>query len=193
MASADGLRFVVPVRTVHAGPNPRYFGPGRGVTYYNLVSDQFTGLHALAVPGTLRDSLSLLGLVLEQPTELAPVEIMTDTGAYTDVVFGLFALLGYRFSPRLADIGGARFWRVDPAADYGALDGIARHRINTGLIARHWDDLLRLGGSLPARAGAGARGHAHPPGGRAVHPARAGRGGSRPHRQDPARPLLPGR
>ena len=148
VASADGLRFVVPVRTVHAGPNPRYFGPGRGVTYYNLVSDQFTGLHALAVPGTLRDSLSLLGLVLEQPTELAPVEIMTDTGAYTDVVFGLFALLGYRFSPRLADIGGARFWRVDPAADYGALDGIARHRINTGLIARHWDDLLRLGGSL---------------------------------------------
>ena len=24
---------------------------------------------------------------------------MTDTGAYTDVVFGLFWLLGYRFSP----------------------------------------------------------------------------------------------
>ena len=34
VASADGLRFVVPVRTVHAGPNPKYFGIGRGVTYY---------------------------------------------------------------------------------------------------------------------------------------------------------------
>ena len=44
VASADGLRFVVPVRTVHAGPNPKYFGTGRGVTWYNLVSDQFTGL-----------------------------------------------------------------------------------------------------------------------------------------------------
>ena len=31
VASADGLRFVVPVRTMHAGPNPRYFGQGRGV------------------------------------------------------------------------------------------------------------------------------------------------------------------
>ncbi len=149
VASADGLRFLVPVRTVHAGPNPKYFGAGgRGVTYYNLVSDQFTGLNAVTVPGTLRDSLSLLGLVLEQPTELNPTEIMTDTGAYTDVVFGLFALLGYRFSPRLADVGGARFWRVDPQADYGALNGVARHRINTGLIARHWDDLLRLAGSI---------------------------------------------
>jgi TnpA family transposase len=36
VASADGLRFVVPVRTLNAGPNPKYFGYERGVTYYNL-------------------------------------------------------------------------------------------------------------------------------------------------------------
>jgi len=95
-----------------------------------------------------RNSLVLLAVVLEQPTELNPIEIMTDTGAYTDVVFGLFWLLGYRFSPRIADIGGARYWRMDPSADYGCLNGIARHRINTKLIAEHWDDLLRLAGSL---------------------------------------------
>ena len=33
VASADGIRFVVPIRTVHAGPNPKYFGVGSGVTY----------------------------------------------------------------------------------------------------------------------------------------------------------------
>jgi len=43
VASADGLRFVVPVRTVNAGPNPKYFGVGKGITYYNFTSDQFTG------------------------------------------------------------------------------------------------------------------------------------------------------
>jgi TnpA family transposase len=148
VASADGLRFVVPVRTLHAGPNPKYFGYERGVTYYNLVSDQFTGLNAVVIPGTLRDSLFLLAVVLEQQTELNPTEIMTDTGAYTDVVFGLFRLLGYRFNPRIADIGGARYWRIDPAADYGPLNGVARHRVNTNLIREHWDDLLRLAGSL---------------------------------------------
>jgi TnpA family transposase len=148
VASADGLRFVVPVRTLHAGPNPKYFGYEHGVTYYNLMSNQFTGLNALVIPGTLRDSLFLLALVLEQQTELTPQEIMTDTGAYSDVVFGLFWLLGYRFSPRLADIGGARFWRIDPTADYGTLNGVARHRINLALIREHWDDLLRLAGSL---------------------------------------------
>lgn len=30
LTSADGMRFVVPVRSIHAAPNPRYFGAGRG-------------------------------------------------------------------------------------------------------------------------------------------------------------------
>ncbi len=148
VASADGLRFVAPVRTIHAGPNPKYFGQERGVTYCNLVSDQFAGLNAITVPGTLRDSLVLLSVVLEQETELEPTEIMTDTGAYTDVIFGIFWLPGYQFSPRIADIGGARFWRIDPKADYGALNNLAAHKVRMALIAQHWDDLLRLAGSL---------------------------------------------
>ena len=148
VASADGLRFVVPVRTIHSGPNPRYFGQERGVTYYNLTSDQFTGLGGIVVPGTLRDSLALLSVLLEQETALQPTEVMTDTGAYTDVMFGIFHLLGFQFSPRLADIRGTRFWRVDPKADYGALDGLARHRAKMPLVVQNWDDLLHLAGSL---------------------------------------------
>lgn len=142
VASADGIRFVVPVRTVHAGPNPKYFGVGRGVTWYNLLSDQFSGLYDITVPGTLRDSLILLAVVLEQQTNLQPTQIMTDTGAYSDVVFGLFRLLGYHFSPRLADIGGTRFWRIDPKADYGLLNPVSAHRINLDKLVPHWDDML---------------------------------------------------
>ncbi len=148
VASADGLRFVVPVRTLNAGPNPRYFGPGRGVTYLNFLSDQFAGFHAIVVPGTLRDSLYILDGLLEQQTNVDPHELMTDTAGYSDQVFGLFRLLGYQFSPRLADIGGARFWRIDRTADYGSLNGLARHTIDTDLITTHWDDLLRVAGSL---------------------------------------------
>jgi TnpA family transposase len=148
VASADGIRFVVPVRTVHAGPNPKYFGVGRGVTWYNLISDQFSGLNDITVPGTLRDSLILLSVVLEQQTDLQPMQIMTDTGAYSDVVFGLFRLLGYRFSPRLADVGGTRFWRIDSQADYGLLNTISAHHLSLQKITPHWDDMLRLAGSL---------------------------------------------
>lgn len=99
LASVDGLRFVVPVRTINAGPNPRYFGRGRGITYLNYVSDKSTGFHGMVVPGTLRDSLFILDGLLENRTSLDPVEVTSDTAGYSDVVFGLFALLGYQFSP----------------------------------------------------------------------------------------------
>ena len=51
-------------------------------------------------------------------------------------------------SPRLADLGGARLWRIDRSADYGPLDGVARQTLNTKLIADNWDDMLRVAGTL---------------------------------------------
>ena len=90
IASADGLRFVAPKSAIHAGPNSKYFGRGRGITWYNMLSDQYSGLGAMVVPGTLRDSLGILALLLEQETELNSFQIMTDTAAYSDSIFGLF-------------------------------------------------------------------------------------------------------
>ena len=151
LASVDGLRFRVPVRTVNAAPNPKYFGRGRGITYINFVSDQATGFYVVVVPGTLRDSLYVLDGLLEQSTILEPRQITGDTHSYTDIVFGLFRLLGYQFSPRLADLIDRRYWRLDKEANYGPLNGLARHHINTDLIYEHWDDILRVAGSLITR------------------------------------------
>lgn len=89
----------------------------------------------------------LVGL-LEQQTSLRPRELMTDTSSYSDVVFGLFWLLGYQFSPRLADAGEFRLWRLGCDADYGVLDNLARTRVKTELIEQNWDDMLRVAGSL---------------------------------------------
>ena len=148
VASADGMRFVVPVRTIHAGWNRKYYGSQRGVTYYNFTGDQFTGFHGIVIPGTLRDSLFILAGLLEQQTRLDPRELMADTHGYSEVVFGLFALLGYRFSPRLADLADQRFWRMSKEDDYGPLNELSRHVVNARLISDHWEDMLRLAGSL---------------------------------------------
>lgn len=39
VAGVDGIRFVVPVRSIDARPNPKYFGRRRGATWLNLLSD----------------------------------------------------------------------------------------------------------------------------------------------------------
>ncbi len=60
VASADGLRFVVPVRTIHSGPNPRHFGRERGVLVqpclrpvHRLKCDDRAG-HAARQPSSAR-------------------------------------------------------------------------------------------------------------------------------------------
>jgi TnpA family transposase len=148
VASADGLRFVTPIRTINSGPNRKYFGSKRGITWYNFVSDQYSGFHGIVIPGTLRDSIFVLEGLLEQQTGLNPTEIMTDTAGVSDMVFGLFWLLGYQFSPRLADAGESLFWRLDKNADYGVLNDLARGYANPLRIEQHWDDMMRIAGSL---------------------------------------------
>lgn len=148
VASADGMRFVVPVQTINAGPNPRYFGTGRGGTWFNMVNDQVAGISGVFVAGTLRDSLVLIDAMRDQDGGVPPQVIMTDTASYSDIVFGLLRLLGRQFAPRLADMPDQKFWRIDPRADYGPLNSLARGRIDLGKVERHWADMTRLAGSL---------------------------------------------
>lgn len=148
VASADGMRFVSSGKTIHSGANRKYFGSGRGITWYNFLSDQYAGFHGIVVPGTLRDSIFVLEGLLEQQTGLIPREIMTDTAGASDMIFGLFWLLGYQFSPRLADAGEATLWRIDKEADYGVLDDLVRSCIKPQRFETQWDEMLRVAGSL---------------------------------------------
>jgi hypothetical protein len=88
VAVADGLRFVVPVRSAHAGASRRYFGWQRGITWYHWMVDQQLDIHGIAVTGTLKDAPYLVDGLLEQETHHRPTELITDTGGYSDIVFG---------------------------------------------------------------------------------------------------------
>lgn len=59
--------------------------------------------------------------------------MVTDTAGYSDLVFGLFAICGYQFSPRLADLADTRLWRTNTAVSYGPLKHMSRH--TSGSIA----------------------------------------------------------
>ena len=85
LASVDGLRFVVPARTLNAGPSPKYFGYRRGLTWLNAVNDQVAGIGATVVPGTPRDSLYILDTLLNLDAGPKPEVIATDEASYSDM------------------------------------------------------------------------------------------------------------
>ncbi|MDA8333227.1 MAG: Tn3 family transposase [Candidatus Dormibacteraeota bacterium] len=151
MASADGMRFVIPVSTIHAAYNPRYFGRQRGSTLYTWMADTHASFHQTLIPGTQRDSLWALDGLMANQTVVRPETVSTDTAGASEIVFALSWALGFRYAPRLADLPDQRLWRIDPTAHYGTLDSLARHRINTGLITGQWDQICRLAASLEAR------------------------------------------
>lgn len=148
LSSSDGQRFPVSVKTRNAVSVPRYFGYGRGLTYYTWTSDQYSQFGTKVVPTTIRDATYVLDEILDNETELTILEHTTDTAGYTDLVFGLFDLLGMQFSPRLADLAGKTLYCIDKKIKYKNINSLITGKIDTELILRHWDELLRIAGSL---------------------------------------------
>jgi len=86
-------------------------GARRSSTY---VADNFLGWANIVITGTMRDSQFLLYRILNNPTTLDPKEIMPDTASASDLVFGLCQLLGFRYSPRLADLPARKRRAIRP-------------------------------------------------------------------------------
>ncbi|MFF8653793.1 Tn3 family transposase [Streptomyces huasconensis] len=148
VASVDGMRFVVPVPSVYARPNPKYFGRRGGATWLNMINDQAAGLGGKVVAGTPRDSLYVLDVLYDRDGGKRPEMIVTDTASYSDIVFGLLTLAGFAYAPQLADLPDQKMWRIDRTADHGAFQDAARGRVDLARIERHWEDILRIIGSI---------------------------------------------
>jgi hypothetical protein len=99
-SSSDGMRVQVGVSSLSADPNPHY-GSGKGATIYRFVSDQYSSFYSKVINTNARDAVHVIDGLLYHESDLSIEEHYTDTAAYTDKVFGLTHMLGFRFAPRL--------------------------------------------------------------------------------------------
>jgi TnpA family transposase len=146
-SSSDGMRLGVSASVLQARHLSRAFGVRRGVSVYSHVSDQGSQFWVNVVNCLMREATFVLDGLLHQDSYRIR-EHYTDTHGYTDLVFGLFELLGFRFAPRLRDLPDQTLYRARRGVDYGALGPVLRRSIRPDLIAGHWDDMNRLAASL---------------------------------------------
>jgi len=146
-SSSDGMRVQVGVSSLHADTNPHY-GTGKGATMYRFVSDQFSTFYTKVINTNARDAVHVIDGLLYHETDLNIEEHYTDTAGYTDQVFGLSHLLGFRFAPRIRDISEIKLYCAGKASDYPKIESILNGRINTKIIEENYDDVLRLSHSI---------------------------------------------
>jgi TnpA family transposase len=101
-----------------------------------------------------REAPYVLSGILNNETELRIREHTSDTSdthGATDQLFGICALLGIKFMPRLKDLADQVLYRIDRDADYGPLNPVLRGVTNLDLIAEQYDQLVRIVASLKDR------------------------------------------
>jgi TnpA family transposase len=66
-----------------------------------------------------------------------PEIVVSDTGSYSDLTFGILELVGISYRPALADLPDQKGWRINADADYGPLNTFARGKIDLARIRKH--------------------------------------------------------
>ncbi|MFK0573406.1 Tn3 family transposase [Endozoicomonas sp.] len=147
-SSSDGQNFPVGNVARRLGDiNPKY-GSHPGVMVYTHISDQYSPFHTRLINTNTRDATYVLDGLLYHGCNLDIKEHYTDTAGFTDHVFGLCHLLGFKFAPRIRDIGDLVLYPPDKPDCWPQLTTLLGGRIKSPTIENQWDDLLRLTSSI---------------------------------------------
>ncbi|MBV8798862.1 MAG: Tn3 family transposase, partial [Alphaproteobacteria bacterium] len=151
-SSSDGQRFAVQRDSLLSSFYPRYFGYyDRALALYTHTSDLHSVYATQAISCAPREARYVLRGILDNDSTLVIREHTSDTHGFTEHLFGLCALLGIAFMPRLKDLSDQVLSRVDRSTDYGPLQPLLRNVIDVGILAEQWDQLVRLAASLKDR------------------------------------------
>lgn len=147
-SSSDGQQFAMGSVARELGHiNPKY-GSKPGAIFYTHISDQYTPFHTKLISASSRDATFVLDGLLYHESKLNITEHYTDTSGFTDHVFGLCHLLGFRFAPRIRGIGALRLHLIGEGKQWPLLAPVLGEGIKVDEIKSQWEDILRLASSI---------------------------------------------
>lgn len=147
-SSSDGQNFKAGGRGQAGGQVNLKYGQEPGVQFYTHISDQYAPFHINVINATVRDATHVLDGLLYHESDLRIEEHYTDTAGFTEHVFGLTHLLGFRFAPRIRDLADKRLYIHGDAKQYPTLARLIGGNINVRHIDMHWNEILRLAASI---------------------------------------------
>jgi TnpA family transposase len=149
-ASSDGQHFFLGGPGAAAGSVNPHRGREPAVSLYTHVNDRYAPFHVKVIAATAGEAAHVLDGLLATAAGRQIHTHHTDGGGVSDHVFGLCALLGYDFVPRLPNLDDRRLYAFEPKARYGRLAPLFGERLDPDLIRGQWSELRRLAASLRA-------------------------------------------
>jgi len=147
-SSSDGQRYRAGGRGEPAGQTNLKYGTDPSVMIYTHISDRYAPFYSRIINANLRDATFVLDGLLYHESDLKIEEHYTDTAGFTDHVFGLCHLSGYRFAPRIRDLADKKLYLPDKACEYPSLGSMTGGVIQKMHILSQWEDILRLTASI---------------------------------------------
>lgn len=143
-SSSDGQYFAAGGRArAGATANLRY-GTEPGVKFYTHVTDQFAPYATTAIAASAPEAPHVIDGLLRHRGQIPIREHHTDTGGFTDHVFALCALLGFRFAPRIRDLADKRLYVFDAAPAAPTLAPMIAGQIPTARIENQWPQIMAM-------------------------------------------------
>lgn len=117
---------------------------------YRFTSDRYATFWVNIISSNARDALHIIDGIHYHETDLCISEHYTDTAGYTDQVFGLSHLLGFKFAPRIRDIADLQLFSISKLDEYKCanIKDLIQGKINIKVIRENYEDVLRLAHSI---------------------------------------------
>nr|WP_157091797.1 Tn3 family transposase [Methylobacterium nodulans] len=149
-SSSDGQFFPAGGRGEAAADYNARHGSEPGAVFYGFISDRFASFYSKVIPAAASQAPHVLDGLLHNESAVAIGEHATDTAGAVESVFALFHLFGYRFAPRIRDLGERKLFVIDKGADYGVLAPMIGGAVDLALVEENWGEVLRLAASIRA-------------------------------------------
>jgi len=147
-SSSDAQFFRAGGRGEVGGMVNLHYGQDPGVKFYTHISDRFGPFHTKVIAATANEAPHVLDGLLYHESSLVINEHYTDTGGFSDHVFAMCRLLGFRFAPRIRDLKEKRLYILPGMTVPPELAPLVAGTINLRAISDHWSELLRLAMSI---------------------------------------------
>ena len=149
-SSSDGQFFPAGGRGEAASDYNARQGSEPGSVVHGFISDRFASCYLRVIAAAASEAPDGLDGLMHHESAVEIHQHATDTAGAVESIFALAHAFGYRFAPRIRDLGARKLHVADRGMAEGLPDAVFGGVINRAAIAENWPEVLRLAASIRA-------------------------------------------